>query len=304
MTVETTDVVVVGTGFGGSIPAYHLAAGGAGVVLLERGPRLATEDFTHDMALGTYSRFVDLVQGDGMTVVTGNCVGGSSVVYFAASLRAPGFVFERQGTTGRRLWPASLTREALEPWYDRAEESLPVAQQSWDDVPYAGGLFGAACRRAGRTCNPVPLTVDLHGCTNCNWMLSGCRFDAKRSMLLNYLPAAEAYGAQVRPLHEVQTIGPAITPGHRYAVSYRVAGEDGDRTTSGVGVIEAKVVVLAAGAMGTPVILQRSAGLLGGLPAGRGPALLGQRRPGQCRGGRRGSRARPAGPAAGAGCGL
>jgi choline dehydrogenase-like flavoprotein len=268
MTVETTDVVVIGSGFGGSIPAYHLAAGGARVVLLERGPRLRTEDFTHDMALGTYSRFVDLVQGDGMTVVTGNCVGGSSVVYFAASLRAPNFVFDRHGTGSRRLWPAALTRQTLDPWYDRAEESLPVAQQSWDDVPYAGGLFGAACKRAGRTCNPVPVAVDLDRCTNCNWMLSGCRFDAKRSMLLNYLPAAEAHGATVRPLHEVQTIGPAATPGHRYAVSYRIAGDDG--ALSGVSVIEAKVVVLAAGAMGTPVILQRSAALLGDLPTSVG----------------------------------
>ena len=266
MTVETTDVVVIGTGFGGSIPAYHLAAGGARVVMLERGPRRATEDFTHDLRLGTYSRFVDLIQGDGMTVVAGNCVGGSSVVYFAASLRPPSFVFDRQGTLGHRLWPASLTRAALDPWYDRVEETLPVAEQSWDDVPYAGGLFAAACRRAGRTCNPVPVAVDLDRCTNCNWMLSGCRFGAKRSMLLNYLPAAEAHGAEVRPLHEVQAIGPATTSGHRYAVSYRVTGADDDRTTSDVGVIEAKVVVLAAGTMGTPVILQRSVPLLGGVP--------------------------------------
>ncbi|HSR22481.1 MAG TPA: GMC family oxidoreductase N-terminal domain-containing protein, partial [Candidatus Eisenbacteria bacterium] len=266
MSVETTDVVVIGTGFGGSIPAYHLAAGGARVVMLVRGRRRSTEDFTHVMRLGTYSRFVDLIEGDGMTVVAGNCVGGSSVVYFAASLRAPSFVFDRQGTLGHRLWPASLSRAALDPWYDRAEETLPVAKQTWDDVPYAGGVFGAACSRAGRTCNPVPVAVDLGRCTNCNWMLSGCRFGAKRSMLLNYLPAAEAHGAEVRPLHEVQTIRPATTPGYRYAVSYRVTAADDDRTTSDVGVIEAKVVVLAAGTMGTPVILQRSAPLLGGMP--------------------------------------
>jgi choline dehydrogenase-like flavoprotein len=152
---------------------------------------------------------------------------------------------------------------------------LPVAQQSWDDVPYPGGVFAAACRRAGRTCNPVPVAVDLDRCTNCNWMLSGCRFGAKRSMLLNYLPAAESYGAEVRPLHEVQTIAPATTPGYRYAVAYRVTGEDDDRTTSGVGLIEAKVVVLAAGAMGTPVILQRSAALLGGVPSAVGKHFSG-----------------------------
>src|SRR3954468_1103021 len=107
--VETTDVVVIGTGFGGAIPAYNLAAGGAKVVMLERGPEMASSDFTHSLELGTYTRIVDLINGNGIQVVAGNCVGGSSVVYFAASLRAPSFVFARKGFLGhRRLWPPAL----------------------------------------------------------------------------------------------------------------------------------------------------------------------------------------------------
>src|SRR5581483_378755 len=196
----------------------------------------------------------------------GNCVGGSSVIYFAASLRAPSFVFDRRGTIGRRLWPASITRRSLDRWYDRVERILPVARQDWDDVPYAGGVWAAACSRAGRTCNPVPVAVDLARCTNCNWMLVGCRFGAKRSMILNYLPAAEAAGAEIRALHEVQTIGPAATPGYRYALTYSVLDPSDYRVPVDGGVIEAKVVVLAAGAMATPVVLQRSAALLGGVP--------------------------------------
>lgn len=265
--VETTDVLVIGTGFGGAIPAYNLAAAGAKVVMLERGPELATEDFEHSLRLGSYTRIVDLINGDGIQVVAGNCVGGSSVVYFAASLRAPSFVFERRGSTGRhRLWPAALTRSTLDPWYDRVEETLPVAQQTWDDVPYPGGVWAAACRNAGHTCNPVPLAVDLPRCTNCNWMLMGCRFGAKRSMLLNYVPAARAHGAEVRPLHEVQSIGRAVTPGFRYRVDYSVLDAGDYRLPAGGGAIEAKIVVLAAGAMGTPVILRRSAAALGGVP--------------------------------------
>ena len=270
MSVETADVVVVGTGPGGAIPAYYLAAGGAKVVLLERGPWVKTEEFTHDLQVGTYTRIVDLIQGQGVTVVAGNCVGGGSVVYFAAALRAPSFTFDRKGSTGQRLWPRSLTRRSMDHWYDRVEETLPVAEQTWDDVPYAGGLWGALCNHSGWSCNPVPLAVDLGTCTNCNWMLNGCRFGAKRSMLLNYLPAAEAHGAQIRPLHEVQTISPATTPGYRYRVSYTNVDGSDYRRQDGAGAIEAKVVVMAAGAMGTPVILQRSAPLLGGMPAAVG----------------------------------
>ena len=268
--LETTDVLVIGTGFGGAIPAYNLAAAGAKVVMLERGPHLSTHEFEQSLEIGTYTRIVDLITGSGIQVVAGNCVGGSSVVYYAASLRAPSFVFERKGSTGRRLWPSSITRSSLDPWYDRVEHTVPVAQQSWDDVPYAGGLFAAACRNAGHTCNPVPVAVDLNTCTNCNWMLSGCRFGAKRSMLLNYLPAAQAHGAEIRPLHEVQLIGKAITPGYRYQVAYTAVDPNDYRVTTGGGAIEAKIVILAAGTMGTPVILRRSAASLGGVPAAVG----------------------------------
>ena len=266
MATETTDVLIIGTGFGGSIPGYYLAAGGASVIMLERGPRLAAEDFTQSLQVGGFTRYIDSIQGNGIDVTAGNCVGGSSVTYYAASLRAPSFVFNRRGTLGRRIWPKSITRQTLNKWYQRVEEAIPVAELSWNDVPYAGGVFAAACTRAGHTCQPVPLAVDLTKCTNCNWMHTGCIFDAKRSMLLNYIPAAEAHGAEIRPLHEVQAIQPARTSGYRYAVSYRQLDPNNYNVALGTGTIEAKIVIVAAGAMGTPVILQRSVQFIGGMP--------------------------------------
>lgn len=261
--IEKTDVLVIGSGFGGAIAAYHLAAGGARVVLLERGPWLSGEDFTHDFRFGEYSRIFDFVIGDGMSVLSGNCVGGGSVVYFAAMPRAPRFVFERQGSLGRRLWPAAISREVLDPWYDRVAEALPVNKQDWDDIPYAGGLFAAACDRAGRTANPVPVAIDTDECVNCNWMMAGCRFDAKRSLLLNYLPAAVSHGAEIRALHEVQHLS---RTGDGYRAHYRVLDDVDYRMAHATGAIDAKLVVLAAGAGATPVILQRSEPTLGPMP--------------------------------------
>jgi enediyne biosynthesis protein E9 len=262
--VEKTDVLVVGSGFGGAIAAYHLAAGGAKVTVLERGPWLSGEDFTHDFKFGEYSRIFDFVIGDGMSLLGGNCVGGGSVVYFAAMPRAPRFIFDRKGSIGRRMWPASIDRDALEPWYDRVAEALPVSRQEWDDVSYAGGLFAAACHHAGRTANPVPVAIDLDECTNCNWMMAGCRFDAKRSLLLNYLPAAVAHGAEIRPLHEVQHLSRTDDGGYR--VHYHVMDDVDYRVHHATGAIDAKIVVMAAGAGATPVILQRSERQLGPMP--------------------------------------
>jgi enediyne biosynthesis protein E9 len=262
---ESTDVLVVGSGFGGAIAAYHLAAGGARVVVLERGPWLTGQDFDHDFKLGSsYTRAFDFVVGDGMSILGGNCVGGGSVVYFAAMPRAPRYVFERHGSIGRRMWPAAVSRDTLDPWYDRVAESIPITQQDWNDVSYAGGLWAAACNHAGRTANPVPVAIDTTKCTNCNWMMAGCRFDAKQSLLFNYLPAAVAHGAEVRPLHEVQKISRTDDGGYR--VHYDHIDAEDYRIRHESGTIDAKVIVLAAGAGATPVILQRSEATLGTMP--------------------------------------
>jgi enediyne biosynthesis protein E9 len=262
---QRTDIVIIGSGFGGAIAAYHLAAGGARVVVLERGPWLSTEEFEHDFLLGSSStRIFDFVAGQGMSVLGGNCVGGGSVVFFATMPRAPSFVFDRTGGIGRRMWPSSLTRSTLDPWYDRVAEALPVRQQSWREVTYAGGLWAAACDHAGHTANPAPVAIDTAKCTNCNWMMAGCRFDAKRSLLLNYLPAAVAHGAEIRPLHEVQRL--SRTEDGSYRVHYNVIDDEDYRVQAGAGTIEAKIVVLAAGAGATPVILRRSEADLGAMP--------------------------------------
>jgi choline dehydrogenase-like flavoprotein len=266
---EKTDIVVIGSGFGGAIAAYHLAAGGAKVVVLERGPWLEAKDFDHDYLLGSsYTKVFDFTAGDGMSVLGGNCVGGGSVVYFAALPRAPRFVFERQGSIGRRVWPGAINRDVLDPWYDRVSDSIPVSQQSWSDISYAGGLWAAACNHAGRSANPVPVGIDNATCTNCNWMMAGCKFDAKRSLLQNYLPGAVAHGAQIRPLHEVQHLSKTDDGGYR--VHYNLIDDEDYRISTGSGTIDAKIVIVAAGAGATPVILQRSEATLGTMPHGVG----------------------------------
>ncbi|QNE79620.1 FAD-dependent oxidoreductase (plasmid) [Streptomyces finlayi] len=264
-TAERTDVLVIGSGFGGAIAAYHLAAGGADVTVLERGPWLESKEFEHDYKLGSsYTRVFDFTVGDGMSILGGNCVGGGSVVYFAAMPRAPRFVFDRQGSIGRRMWPGAVSRDTLDPWYDRVEESLSITKQNWNDVSYAGGLWAAACNHSGRTANPLAVAIDNTKCVNCNWMMAGCRFEAKQSLLVNYLPAAIAHGARIRPLHEVQHL--SRTPDGSYRVHYNVVHDDDYRLQAGSGVIEAKIVVMAAGAGATPVILQRSEAHLGTMP--------------------------------------
>ncbi len=86
--IESTDVLVVGSGFGGAITAFRLAelyraagADASSIVMLERGERYAGHtDFAQSMHVDHLSRGYLLTQGDGAPVVAGNGVGGGSNV--------------------------------------------------------------------------------------------------------------------------------------------------------------------------------------------------------------------------------
>jgi choline dehydrogenase-like flavoprotein len=255
---EQVDVLICGTGFGGSIAAWRLAElyHGAGtdpksIVMLERGKRFGHKDFAQSMAIDNLSKIYDLTQGDGMQVVTANAVGGGSNLYLAASLRAPTETFERRDRRPgdgeeRRMWPDAISRSSLNPYYARVEKGLRVQRPTWKQVSKSGGLWAAALNAAHHTCDRVPLAISEERCVNAKWCHTGCIFGAKNSLITNYLAAAEHLGVQVRPETEVQSVRPGPGAPYRYTVS------------TSAGDFDAKVVILATGAMGDAPILMRS----------------------------------------------
>src|SRR3954454_23841605 len=255
---EQVDVVIAGTGFGGSIAAWRLAelyhAAGVDpkhIVMLERGARFGHTDFKQSMAITNLSKSYNLSQGDGMQVVTANAVGGGSNLYLAASIRSPRETFERRDRKpgdgpDRRMWPKEISRRTLDPFYARVERGLRVERPSWNQVSKSGGLWAATLAASGHTCDRVPLAISEERCVNAKWCHTGCVFGAKNSLITNYLAAAEGLGVRVKPGIEVQSVKPGPGGGYRYTV----VTNNGD--------YDAKLVVLATGAMGDAPILMRS----------------------------------------------
>src|SRR5215472_15791933 len=154
MAIEKTDVVIVGVGAAGGILAAELSRAGMKVIGLERGPRLATEDFTPHDELRFFQR-LDLrpdVKRQPVTwrsnantranplptLACGNQAGGGTVHYGAVSwrfheddFRARSQTIERYGAaaippdSSLADWPLSYAE--LEPYYDRAEYELGVS---------------------------------------------------------------------------------------------------------------------------------------------------------------------------------
>ena len=284
---ERVDVCIVGSGFGGSIAAWRLAelyrAAGEdpSVLVLERGVRKGHTDFRQSMDIAHLSDCYGLIQGEGQSAITkgsnaqvvvANLVGGGSNLYLAASLRAPTEIFERRDRRpddgpDRRMWPAEISRSSLDPFYARAEAGLRVNQPAWNQISKSGGLWAATLDRAGHTCDRVPVAINQERCVDAKWCHTGCIFGAKNSLITNYLASAEAAGVEVRPLIEVNRIGQSSSRPYRYLVKGAHVDPQTKQQGASIDDIECKVLIMAAGAMGTPVILMRSQQALDGLPS-------------------------------------
>jgi hypothetical protein len=220
-----------------------------------------------DHLSGVYN-LIQSTQGAGAQFVIANAVGGGSNLYLAASLRSPREIFERRDHApddgpDRRMWPKEISRATLNPYYARVERALRVRQPSWNEVSKSGGLWAASLRAAGHTCDRVPLAIDFGRCVDAKWCHTGCVFGAKNTLNTNYLSAAEASGVRVRANRQVDSVRRSTTDGYRYVVTAQIMDNEGDHPTrqpvrGQPEEIECKVLVLAAGAMGTPPILMRS----------------------------------------------
>lgn len=143
---EHFDVVVVGSGFGGSVMALRLAQGGHRVLLLERGRRYPPGSFPRspyrmaramwDPSEGRFGMF-SVWSFDKLGAIVGSGLGGGSLIYANVLLRKDPEWFVRESGSGRGVehWP--ITRDDLEPHYDEAERMLGAQRYPFHAEPYA-----------------------------------------------------------------------------------------------------------------------------------------------------------------------
>ncbi|RNL78352.1 GMC oxidoreductase [Nocardioides marmorisolisilvae] len=275
------DVIVIGSGFGGSVSALRLSEKGYKVAVIEAGARFEDADFADTSwdvkrylfrpEVGCYGiQRIDALKD--CMIVSGAGVGGGSLVY-ANTLYEPLDAFYRDPSWAHITdWKAELA-----PYYDQAKRMLGVVENplrtAADDVMEQV----AKDMGVGETFHPTPVGVFFGGpgethhdtvadpffggagpdrvpCRACGECMTGCRHNSKNTLVKNYLYLAEKLGARVMPLSTVTRLKPRSGGGYDVTIKFTKALRATPRSTR---TLTAEQVVVAAASLGTQRLLHK-----------------------------------------------
>ncbi len=267
------DVLVIGSGFGGSVAALRATEKGYRVGVLESGRRFTDDELPKTSwrlrkylwapAIGCYGvQRIHLLPD--VLVMAGAGVGGGSLNYANTLYQPPKRFFEDPQWGHITDW-----HRELGPYYDQAKRMLgvetnptitpsdkimkEVAEDMGVGETFSSTPVGVFFGSPGQT-SPDPFFGGAGpartGCTECGSCMTGCRVGAKNTLVKNYLYLAEQAGAEILPLKTVTAVRPRAGGG--YEVIARRTGGKLRRTET---VMTADQVVFAAGTYGTQKLL-------------------------------------------------
>ena len=268
MIPKYADVVIIGSGFGGSIAALRFAESGKEVVVLEMGEKWSTDDFerTQDPKY-IYRLYRDypsnyLIQPSPVVIAQGMGVGGTSLVYCGILERIPVDVWNNYLCD---RWPDDYSPAQLSEYYERVEDKLNVHEP--DSITQRAEVMDEVCKNMDPDIDLRNLMVGSKNCRECGWCTMGCKFGAKKDMAQTYIPEAMNAGVFFAERCKAIFVSKAFKG---YKVYYcRTTSIDRDYhlvTGWPADSIWTRRVVIAAGSPESPALLMRSRPFLNRFP--------------------------------------
>jgi len=276
------DVVVVGSGYGGSIAASRLSRAHRRICLLERGREFQPGDFPDtpskvwaevqlDFPLRHFrsqTGLYDFRFNHDIHALVGCGLGGTSLINANVVLRPADWVLQDVA------WPKAVRPAELQQGFERVEGMLkPTAypppprfpplpkllalEEARKRLDADGRAAGFERPRIAVNFNDIVNHVGLeqHACALCGDCVSGCNYGAKNTLMMNYLPDAKAHGAEIYTEVSVRHVEQR---GGKWLVHYDLPDSGRQRFSATTMVVAAEIVVLAAGSLGSTEILLRS----------------------------------------------
>lgn len=266
-----TQVAIVGAGAGGPAAALELARAGIDVIMVEEGGWYPPE-FYRD--LDPLLSFKHLYRDYGMTTAVGRnllkdpavpfplgkCVGGTTAVNSGTCFRTPEFLLEQW----RREFGLEVDLATLDSVFAEVEDILHVAEVTDAVLGANARVFARGAAKLGW--GGAPLRRNAQGCRGSGRCVFGCPSNAKQGTHLSYVPRALAAGAHLVSDFRVERLlsnGDSIVGIEGYLLD-----RERNRPKQPARIM-ADAVIVAAGAVGTPLLLQRNGIAAGNKHLGR-----------------------------------
>jgi len=249
------DVCVIGSGASGGVVAAQLAAAGRTVIVLEAGPPDQAADFDQREVVGLQRLYLD--QGTTATrdlsvaILAGSCIGGGTAINWQTSLRTPDFIRDEwTDRSGIRAFADDTFSRSMDAVCERISVGTSESIRNGNNAPLERG-----CAALGFNWSDIPRNA--RGCeqAQCGYCVFGCRVGGKQSTANTYLRDAQQAGRT--------TIVASCRAEHLRLERGRVAGVQAVVRDESTGArfpvrVNARTVVVCAGALETPAFLLRS----------------------------------------------
>lgn len=251
---RTVDVVVVGAGPGGLVTGHVLASAGMSVLVLEAGEFWPFREFRRDQTWANEHLYQEkgtrIAKGNtAIPVASGRGVGGGTLVNSGISFRAPDRILDDWlERFGAEIWAPTHRDEVFE----EVEEAIGVAPTD----PSIAGTNAEIARRGfeGLGVEHGYMPRNTPGCSGCGTCQTGCPTGGKASSDLNWLPEMLRNGGELYADTRVEEL--IVENGRAVGVRGVTRSPETDDAVAEVDV-DADRVVLACGAIHTPMMLQR-----------------------------------------------